>query len=237
VNPWFIEDQRWPSTGGERPEAAVGAPDHDTRLAGMPHVADSKPASYYRAGREDLVAMLPRPLGRVLDVGCGQGAVGRVVRAEGASEVRGVEIFPEAAAVAAESYDQLGGEFDTILCYDVLEHLVDAEAVLKLLRARAADGGRIHVSVPNARHLGLVYDLVRRGTFGYTEFGHRDATHLRWFTRRDIEAAVRDAGWTIQASGPNPFRGRDEPFNRATRGMLKEFIALQWNVLAVAQQR
>lgn len=213
-----------------------------------PQVADSKPAGYYGAGREDLVAMLPRPLGRVLDIGCGQGAVGRVVRAQGAGEVRGVEIFPEAAAVAAESYDQvvvgsvedalagdeLVGEFDTILCYDVLEHLVDAAAVLKLLRGRAAAGGRIHVSVPNARHLGLVYDLVRRGTFGYTEFGHRDATHLRWFTRRDIEAAVRDAGWTIQASGPNPFRGRDEPFNRATRGKLQEFIALQWNVLAVA---
>ena len=105
---------------------------------------------------------------------------------------------------------------------------------LRLLLDRARPGATLHVSVPNARHLGLVRDLLLRGTFGYTEFGHRDSTHLHWFTRRDLEAGVSGAGWTITASQPNPFRGRDEPFNRATRGALREFIALQWNVLATA---
>jgi 2-polyprenyl-3-methyl-5-hydroxy-6-metoxy-1,4-benzoquinol methylase len=211
--------------------------------------AETKPLGYYGAGREDLVAMLPRPIGRVLDIGCGEGAVGRVLRGEGASEVWGVEIFPEAAARAAEAYDgvvvapveqALAGDelpvagFDTIVCYDVLEHLVDPLVILSMLRERAVPGARLHVSVPNARHLGLVRDLLLRGTFGYTEFGHRDSTHLHWFTRRDLEAAVSGAGWRIEASRPNPFRGRDEPFNRATRGKLQEFIALQWNVLATA---
>jgi 2-polyprenyl-3-methyl-5-hydroxy-6-metoxy-1,4-benzoquinol methylase len=209
---------------------------------------DVKPAGYYGESRADLVAMLPRPIGRALDIGCGEGAVGRELLAQGAASVHGVEIFPEAAKVAAEAYtdvvvapvevaltgDELPPEFDTILCYDVLEHLADPSLILSLLRRRAAPGARLHVSVPNARHLGLMRDLVVRGTFGYTEFGHRDSTHLRWFTRRDIETAVTDAGWRITASAPNPFRGRDEPFNRATRGKLREFIALQWNVLAEA---
>jgi 2-polyprenyl-3-methyl-5-hydroxy-6-metoxy-1,4-benzoquinol methylase len=209
---------------------------------------DVKPAGYYGEGRADLVALLPRPIGRALDIGCGEGAVGRVLLAEGAASVHGVEIFPEAAAVAQEAYDdvvvapvevaltgdELPAGFDTILCYDVLEHLADPGLILKLLRQRAAPGAHLHVSVPNARHLGLVRDLLLRGTFGYTEFGHRDTTHLRWFTRRDIETAVTEGGWRIVASRPNPFRGRDKPFDRATRGHLSEFIALQWNVLAVA---
>jgi 2-polyprenyl-3-methyl-5-hydroxy-6-metoxy-1,4-benzoquinol methylase len=209
---------------------------------------DLKAAGYYGENRADLVALLPRPIGRALDIGCGEGAVGRELLAQGATSVHGVEIFPDAAAVAAEAYDgvavapvevaltdddQLPGEFDTILCYDVLEHLADPSLILSLLRQRAVSGAHLHVSVPNARHLGLVRDLLLRGTFGYTEFGHRDTTHLRWFTRRDIETAVRDAGWRILTSRPNPFRGRDEPFNRATGGKLQEFIALQWNVLAV----
>jgi 2-polyprenyl-3-methyl-5-hydroxy-6-metoxy-1,4-benzoquinol methylase len=210
---------------------------------------DVKPAGYYGENRADLVAMLPRPIGRALDIGCGEGAVGRELLAQGATSVHGVEIFPEAAAVAQEAYagvavapvevalteDELPREFDTILCYDVLEHLADPALILGLLRERAAPGAHLHVSVPNARHFGLMKDLVVRGTFGYTDYGHRDRTHLRWFTRRDIEAVVQDAGWTIEKSSNNPFRGRDEPFNKATRGKLREFIAIQWNVLAVAR--
>ena len=145
-----------------------------------------------------MIAELAAPLGRVLDVGCGQGGANLPLRAAGATEIVGVEILPEAAALAAERYDhvevgdaqealqRVDGRFDAILCYDVLEHLVDPEAVLLRLGVLAAPGARLHISVPNARHYSLVRDLVLRGTFGYTEWGHRDATHLRWFTRRDM---------------------------------------------------
>jgi 2-polyprenyl-3-methyl-5-hydroxy-6-metoxy-1,4-benzoquinol methylase len=204
-----------------------------------------KPRSYFEQARPELVAQLPERLGRVLDVGCGAGGVGRALRGR-AEFLAGIELEEAVAATAREVYDQvlvgrvedvLGdaeGPFDTILAYDLLEHIPEPDRLLGQLRDVASDEALLHVSMPNARHWSLVRDLVVRGTFGYTDWGHRDNTHLRWFTRRDIEAAVRDAGWTIQASGPNPFRGRDEPFNRATRGTFKEFIALQWNVLAVA---
>ena len=122
-----------------------------------------KPPGYYGQRRADLVAALPRPLGRVLDVGCGEGAVARELRAAGASAIAGIEINPRAAAVAAGELDELAvgpveqclerltsGPWDTICCYDVLEHLVDPDAVLRALRSAAAPGGRLHVSVPNA---------------------------------------------------------------------------------------
>jgi SAM-dependent methyltransferase len=215
-------------------------------MAAIP--TEAKPEGYYGAGREDLVAVLPRPLGRALDVGCGAGNVARGLRAAGATEIAGVEIHPTFAAQAQDALDELvvssvedalsqgrlRGPFDTIVCYDVLEHLVDADVVLRELLALAAPGGHLHVSVPNARNFTLIRDLVFRGTFGYTEFGHRDVTHLRWFTRRDIVDAIGRAGWTVVGARPNTFRGKDRPVDRVTRGHLREFIALQWTVLAQA---
>jgi 2-polyprenyl-3-methyl-5-hydroxy-6-metoxy-1,4-benzoquinol methylase len=205
--------------------------------------AVTKPGGYYGNERADLVAALPRPLGRVLDVGCGQGAVGRGLRAAGATWLSGVETEAGEAEVARAVYDEvavgtveaeldaLTGPFDTICCYDVLEHLPDPYTVLERLLAAAAPGARLHVSVPNARHYSLVRDLVLRGTFGYTDWGHRDNTHLRWFTRRDIVAAIGAAGWTVRGTS-HPVLRRAAPLDRLTRGRSTEFLVGQWYVLA-----
>ena len=73
------------------------------------------------------------------------------------------------ATGAVESeLDSIDGPFDTILLYDVLEHLVDPWEVLRQLHGVAAPGARVHVSIPNARHWTLLRDLALRGTFGYT---------------------------------------------------------------------
>jgi 2-polyprenyl-3-methyl-5-hydroxy-6-metoxy-1,4-benzoquinol methylase len=205
-----------------------------------------KPASYYQLERSDLVAELPTPIGRALDVGCGEGGVGRSLRAAGATEVHGVELFESAAVRARESLDSvisgsveealasgaLHGPFDTICCYDVLEHLVDPHRVLVALRGLAATGGRLHISIPNARHFSLILDLVFRGTFGYREWGHRDSTHLRWYTRRDLMALVESAGWSVEWTRSPAFAGLDRYLDRATLGTTREFNTLQWHLLA-----
>lgn len=210
--------------------------------------AADKPAGYYALDRADVVDELPRPVGRALDVGCGEGNVARALRAAGATEVWGIEPVPAAAGVAAETLDGVvqatveealsrGGlpaPFDTICCYDVLEHLVDPPAVLRGLLDLAQPGSRLHVSIPNARHYTLLRDLLVRGTFGYTESGHRDATHLRWYTKRDLAAMVASSGWRVEWVRRPVFRGRDATVERFSRGRLTEFIALQWHLLAIA---
>ena len=212
-------------------------------------VSAPKPSGYYGLERADVVAELPAPIGRALDVGCGEGGVGRSLKAAGATWVSGIEIVPAAAEVARGVLDEvfvgpveaaleagaLAGPFDTICCYDVLEHLADPEPVLRALRAVAAPGARLHVSIPNARHFSLILDLVFRGTFGYTEFGHRDATHLRWYTRRDVVALVGRAGWEVQWAVADTFRGRNRYVDRLTLRRAREFLALQWHVLAHAR--
>ena len=202
-------------------------------------------SGYFENERADVVAKLPRPLGRVLDVGCGAGGVGRSLRAAGATAIAGIEIHEASAERARGVLDEVHvgsveqvlaagrveGPFDTFVLYDVLEHLVDPAAVLTGLVALAAPGARAHVSVPNARHWTLMRDLVLRGTFGYTDWGHRDRTHLRWFTRRDIEALLAATGWPVVESSP-ALMGREATLDRLTAGTAREFLALQWHVLA-----
>jgi len=156
------------------------------------------PRSYFEQSRPELIAQLPPGrLGRLLDVGCGAGGVGRALR-DRVDFLAGIELDAEVAAEARAVYDEvstgraetlvgdLAGPFDTILAYDLLEHLAEPGGLLARLREVAAEDAILHVSVPNARHWSLVRDLVLRGTFGYTDWGHRDQTHLRWFTRADL---------------------------------------------------
>jgi 2-polyprenyl-3-methyl-5-hydroxy-6-metoxy-1,4-benzoquinol methylase len=202
---------------------------------------------YYDNPRLDAVDRLPRPIGTVLDVGCGAGGVGATLRAAGATRIVGIEPHAASAARAREVLDEvhegtveevlargtLGGPFDTIVAYDVLEHVVDPLPVVSGLLPLVVPGGRLHVSVPNARHFSLARDLFIRGTFGYADWGHRDRTHLRWFTRRDLESLVRQAGWTPVRTDANVL-GRNQLVDRVTLGLLREFLALQYQVLAVA---
>jgi len=205
---------------------------------------NEKPSSYFSQARPELVALLPSGrLGRLLDVGCGAGGVGRALR-DRVDFLAGIEVEPQFAAEARTVYDQvltgkvedvidaLDAPFDTILAYDLLEHLAQPHEVLRRLQDVAADGALLHVSVPNARHWSLVRDLVVRGTFGYTEWGHRDTTHLRWLTRSDLVQLLETTGWHVQGTAHAPLTSAGRLAERVTRGVSAEFLIYQWSALA-----
>jgi predicted SAM-dependent methyltransferase len=147
-------------------------------------------------------------------------------------------IYDEVITDAAESaLAQIDGPFDTILCYDVLEHLVDPPALLRSLHSVATPNARLHVSVPNARHYSLLYDLALRGTFGYRERGHRDSTHLRWFTRGDIMGVLEAARWTVEVVSHGQLAPRSRFVIGLTRGLVIEFLVVQWWLLARSSHR
>ncbi len=206
-----------------------------------------KPVDYFEHSRSDLVHRLPLPLGRVLDVGCGAGGVGAEIRRRGVERLVGIELDADAAATARSVFDTVvvgdalaavrtlpDDSFDTIVCYDILEHLYDPVAVLRDLYRVVVAGGRLHVSVPNARHASLFRDLYLRGTFGYTPFGHRDSTHIRWFTRTDLQRLLAEAGWTVTETTTHPFKPYRALLTRLSGGRLSEVFAVQWFVMCRA---
>lgn len=219
------------------PPRGRSAPTAVTRLV--------KPVHYYGTPRTDMVPLLPDPLGRVLDVGCASGLTGTLLRPRGPTRLVGVELNPAAGEAARQIYDEvlvgpaeetlglLGEPFDTVLCYDVLEHLVDPWRVLGQLRDLTVPGARLHVSVPNARHLSLMVDVMLRGTFNYQADGHRDNTHLRWFTPRDLEAAVSDAGFDVRSRSHPSLSAPRRGLATLTRGRSTEFLVGQWQILAI----
>ena len=203
---------------------------------------EDKPADYFEHSRADVIARLPKPLGRVLDVGCGAGAVGASLRDAGAAHLVGIEMNREAASRARDIFDVVyegdaesvlrdlvaGTPFDVVCCYDILEHLYDPETVLRRLHHVTAPNGILHISIPNARHLSLVRDLLLRGTFGYEVFGHRDATHLRWFTKSDIVMFLQECGWTVTEVTTHRLRPLRALLARLSGGYAEEFFAVQW---------
>jgi 2-polyprenyl-3-methyl-5-hydroxy-6-metoxy-1,4-benzoquinol methylase len=183
----------------------------------------ARPGDYGTRERSEALGFLAPPLGDVLDVGCAQGANADALRAGAANRLVGIEIDERFAETARKRYDEVitgsvedklpwaPGSFDTILCYDVLEHLRDPWSVLASLRELLRAGGRVHVALPNARHTSVWLPLVLRGRFAYAPAGLLDVTHLRFFARRDAEELVRGAGLEVTAvehQSPDSSHGR-----------------------------
>jgi SAM-dependent methyltransferase len=155
---------------------------------------------------------------RVLDVGCGSGVLGARLRARG-NVVWGVDAAQDIAEPAARRLDRfmltditdataigglLGDErFDAIVFADVLEHLPDPVGTLRSYLRFLAPEGKVLVSVPNVAVWNVRAGLLL-GRFQYTATGTLDRTHLRFFTRANLERALADAGLQADEIDVNP---------------------------------
>jgi 2-polyprenyl-3-methyl-5-hydroxy-6-metoxy-1,4-benzoquinol methylase len=196
----------------------------------------------YGARRHDAkITLLREPLGRVLDVGCARGVNADALRRRGATHLAGIELDGDFAAEAQQRYDEVvtgsvpedlaweHASFDTILAYDVLEHLVDPWTATKRLATLLKPGGQLHVSLPNARSKKLWLPLILRGRFAYEPEGIMDVTHLRFFARRDTVVMVEAAGLAVESVAHPPPETRKRRI--AYRLGLAEFLTIQWFVL------
>lgn len=168
---------------------------------------------YYRYPRMDVVEVLPEKISSLLDVGCGSGAFGRVVRDKWGCRVVGVELNPAAAADARLVLDHvfeadiinlsIGEVFDVITVNDVLEHIEDPEALLEKLLDFVTPDGQLVVSIPNVGHWSIVADLLA-GHWDYLPAGLLCIDHLRFFTRRSGLSMMEHAGWQPLDTHPIP---------------------------------
>lgn len=167
--------------------------------------------AYFGNLRPEVAALVPEDAVRIVDVGCGAGILGSSLRERRPSrEVRGVELDPRAAALAARAMDDVHTgsadegppsrwpAADCVVFADVLEHLGNPWSTLALWRDHVAPGGCIVASVPNVGHFWVIARLLQ-GTFPYSSQGILDRTHLRFFTVDGARALVESAGLRIDA--------------------------------------
>lgn len=166
---------------------------------------------YFSGSRPEVAMLVPRGAKRVLDVGCGFGGLGKLLRGRQVEKLYGIEINPNASSYLKEIYDQhwIGSvedidlpvdfpKFDCIIFADVLEHLVDPWSILIQYSELLLDDGKIVASIPNVQNLGLIYGLLFKGRWTYGDSGLLDRTHLRFFTRTEIEDLFAKAGLQIE---------------------------------------
>jgi 2-polyprenyl-3-methyl-5-hydroxy-6-metoxy-1,4-benzoquinol methylase len=206
-----------------------------------------KEADYYAHERVDLLDWVGGQFERVLDIGCGAGSNAPWFRRHGAREIVGVELDDPSAARAKTVFDQvvqgtieeaivgLDGSFDLIVCADVLEHLVDPWAIVDQLRRLTSPSTVLAVSIPNIRFLGALARIAVGPGFQYQEQGIFDVTHMRFFTRHDVDRMLHQGGWMAERWGSQLF-GRFQSARvlaqRLTRGRSDQWLAEQLFVVA-----
>jgi 2-polyprenyl-3-methyl-5-hydroxy-6-metoxy-1,4-benzoquinol methylase len=218
------------------------------RTNGERSLYESKAEDYFSNPRTELTDLINRSDLNILEIGCGRGDTGKVLRETGrARSLTGVELVPEHARTAASIFDKVhigsiekmefewdAGTFDCIVLGDVLEHLVDPWGVLKRLRTVLADDGIVVASVPNVKHWPVLANLILHDEWKYAQDGVLDVTHLRFFTRKNALRMFTENGYLVDAVHPY-FNGRRYSIpHQITFGAFTGFLAERWLIRAKA---
>ncbi len=140
----------------------------------------------------------PYPGCRILEVGCGGGALLAFLESRGLEAV-GVDISEEAVRLAARAAPRSAvlradaaelpfedASFERLVSHHLVEHLPDLPTALAEWRRVLAPGSRLALCTPNRLYPSpRIFD---------------DPSHLHVYERRELEAAVSRAGFRVEKS-------------------------------------
>jgi 2-polyprenyl-3-methyl-5-hydroxy-6-metoxy-1,4-benzoquinol methylase len=204
-------------------------------------------AGYYGDPRPEIAALVPPAGRRVLDVGCGSGALGLLLKSRG-HVVTGLELVPDAAEHARRYLDHVTvadvetggfpfspGSFDVVILADVLEHLIDPWRTVRQAAELLAPTGCVVASVPNVQNIDVLRRLIR-GRWDYRERGILDRGHLRFFTLRTLRRLFDDAGLRLTRTVAHYRHTWPRTLmNIVTAGRANAFFARRYLVVAERQ--
>lgn len=174
--------------------------------------------SYHNHPRPELIRSFFRTPQIVLEVGCGGGATGRLIKEQWPqAQVIGMDIDSVSLDVARNVLDAVilaeqdpvktdmvlqsrgivgPGTVDTLILADVLEHMENPWKVLRWLRGFLRADAQVVVSLPNVRNLGVM-SALRAGHWRYAVSGIQDVTHLRFFTLESAISLLSACGYEV----------------------------------------
>jgi len=156
--------------------------------------------------------------GRLLDVGCGGGLIGGLLRAKGVQAI-GFDLSRQACSVAWSRHRLPAacgslvsnpfrlGSFSVVSLFHVLEHLSDPGACLAAAGDLLASTGRLIVQVPN---FGSWQARIFRAAWNGIDIPR----HLNHFRPTDLNALLQQSGFEVART--KHFSWRDNPAGFAT---------------------
>ena len=210
---------------------------------------NQKEETYFNNARLDILPLLPEYSESILEIGCGNGATLKYLKAHGkCKENTGIELTEYAALEAKQFIDNTligdakgiintleSDSYDLVLCLDILEHLVDPWLMIKQISRVLKKGGVIISSIPNIRTIRVISKLAILGEFDYTNIGIMDKTHLRFFTKKSALELFNTDTLEVDLWIPSPFAdtSKSSVFNTITFGFFRDLLTEQFLVRAL----
>lgn len=154
-------------------DTSVSVVEHFDRLSatgdwsGLYAVEDGR-TYHFHVRRQRVLELLPKKLGRVLDVGCGPGVMVEAVLSRGGT-FEGRDLSPAMVRESEEKFGHLEGvgfaegnieklelpdnAFDQVIAMAVIEYLKKPDVALKEIARVLRPGGTTVITVPKRRHI------------------------------------------------------------------------------------
>ena len=155
--------------------------------------------------REELARTAAR---RVLDVGCGTGAVVAALAADG-FDASGIDISSNAIAFAAQAHPACSftmhsvedlswpveeGSIDAVAAFEVIEHLLRPRRLFEGARRVLTPGGHLALTTP---YHGLLKN-VAVALLAFDRHFAVEGDHIRFFTDRGLRRLLEETGFHIE---------------------------------------
>lgn len=142
----------------------------------------------------------------VLDIGCGSGEFLEYLQSQHSGltlegtdvskvAVESTQAKGFAARVVDMGTEEIAGTYDYITCFEVLEHIPEAEVALR--RFKQAFRRKLIISIPNVGSLGCRLRLAIFGRFPVTVCIYHIKEHVRHWTPKDFAQWMHEEGLKI----------------------------------------
>jgi SAM-dependent methyltransferase len=175
----------------------------------------------YEAINQPLLLQVPKTAKRILDIGCGTGTLGKMIKEEIDCEVIGITYSETEANIAVTNLDKVVvrdlnnffsddlGKFDCVICSHILEHIYYPNELLQKLRTSLNTDGILLVALPNVLFWKQRWQFLT-GHFKYQDAGLMDRTHFRFYDWETSHQLLEKEGYKIlksESEGAFPLPG------------------------------